>query len=115
MAKAPEKQVMYFKSARDFEDWLSENHDSCHGIWLKLAKKTSEVPAPTYGEALELALCFGWIDSQVRKLDANLYLQSYTPRRSRSPWSKRNIEISARLIEDGRMRPPGLAESEASR
>lgn len=99
---------MYFKSARDFEGWLMKNHDSSPGIWVKIAKKHSRLPAPTYDEALKTALCFGWIDSQKKSFDDDVYVLAFTRRRSRSPWSKRNVELSTALMREGRMQPSGL-------
>jgi uncharacterized protein YdeI (YjbR/CyaY-like superfamily) len=98
-----------------FRRWLEENHASAAGIWLKLAKKGSPTPTVSYSEALEEALCYGWIDGQVRAHDAHFYLQRFTPRRPRSKWSQMNREKAERLIAEGRMRPPGLAQIEAAK
>ncbi|MEU6226956.1 YdeI/OmpD-associated family protein [Streptomyces sp. NPDC047042] len=99
-----------FDSAEDFEAWLAENHDTPAGIWLRLRKKSPGVEALTYAQALDVALCYGWIDGQKAALDDQWWLQRFTPRRPRSKWSKVNRNKVAALIEQGRMRPPGLAE-----
>ena len=86
------------------------------GVWLVLAKKgTSEPTSLVYDEALEEALAHGWIDGQVRRRDAGTYMQRFTPRRPRSQWSRRNVGIAERLIEEGRMRAAGLAEVERAK
>lgn len=96
--------------------WLDEHEDSADGAWLVLAKKgTTEPTSLTYDEALEEALCSGWIDGQRRSRDAATSLQRMTPRRSRSTWSKRNVGHIERLTTEGRMRPRGLAEVERAR
>lgn len=96
--------------------WLQEHDADSAGVWLVLAKKgTTEPTSLTYDEALENALCHGWIDGQVRRRDGTTYLQRFTPRRARSPWSKRNVDIATRLISDGRMHERGLAEVERAR
>ncbi|MDX3456912.1 YdeI/OmpD-associated family protein [Streptomyces sp. ME02-8801-2C] len=99
-----------FDSAEDFEAWLAENHDTPAGIWLKLRKKSPGVVTLDYAQALDVALCYGWIDGQKARLDDQWWLQRFTPRRPRSRWSKVNRDKVAALIEQGRMRPPGLAE-----
>jgi uncharacterized protein YdeI (YjbR/CyaY-like superfamily) len=91
--------------------WLAEHHEEPVGVWLVLAKKgTTQPTSLTYDQALDEALCQGWIDGQVRSFDASTYRQRFTPRRTRSPWSRRNIGIVARLTAEGRMQPAGLAE-----
>jgi len=82
---------------------------------MKLAKKGTGVTTVTYDEALEVALCFGWIDAQVKRFDETYYLQRFTPRRARSRWSRRNRELAERLVAAGKMRPPGLAQVEAAK
>lgn len=99
-----------FKTARAFETWLSRNHTKAAGIRVKFAKKASGFASVRYGDVLEIALCYGWIDGQAKTIDANWYWQRFTPRRARSLWSKRNRDIVARLIEEERMRPAGQAE-----
>jgi uncharacterized protein YdeI (YjbR/CyaY-like superfamily) len=101
--------------ARDLEAWLEHNHGSSPGIWLKIAKKGSGVESVDYAEALELALCFGWIDSQKRGFDDAFFLQRFTPRRPRGKWSQINRAKAEELIAAGAMRPAGLAEVEAAK
>lgn len=99
-----------------WRDWLSANDQASEAIWLVLAKKGSTRPTSlTYDEALEEALCHGWIDGQVRRRDEATYRQRFSRRRSRSSWSKRNVEIAERLISEGRMQPSGLAEIERAK
>lgn len=107
-AAKPEKPILHLKSQAAFRKWLEKNHGDEVGVWLKLAKKNGKVPAPNYDEALEEALCFGWIDGQVKRFDDDVYLQSFTPRRKRSPWSARNVKLVAGLIESGQMEVPGF-------
>jgi len=96
--------------------WLSEHHHEPEGVWLRLAKKgTAEPTSLTYDEALEEALCHGWIDGQVRRLDERTYRQRFTQRRARSAWSRRNVGIVERLHGEGRMRPAGIAAVESAK
>jgi uncharacterized protein YdeI (YjbR/CyaY-like superfamily) len=110
-----ELPVHLFSGPKQLEDWLEENHGSAAGVWLKIAKKGASERSVTYAEALELALCFGWIDSQKRGFDATHFLQRFTPRRPRGRWSKINREKAEVLIAAGKMRPAGLAEVEAAK
>jgi uncharacterized protein YdeI (YjbR/CyaY-like superfamily) len=107
--------ILLFATQADLEDWLEENHAASEGAWLKIAKKGAEVPSVTYAEALELALCFGWIDSQKRGHDEQHFLQRFTPRRPRGRWSKINREKCEALIAAGAVRSAGLAEIEAAK
>ncbi len=101
--------------AAAWRDWLGAHHEDA-GVWLVLAKKgTSEPTSLTYDQALEEALCHGWIDGQVRRRDDRTYRQRFTPRRSRSRWSRRNVEITERLLAERRMRPAGLAAVERAK
>jgi uncharacterized protein YdeI (YjbR/CyaY-like superfamily) len=109
------RPVLAFASAADFEAWLAVHHEETDGIWLRFFKKRSDMATVTYAEALDIALCYGWIDGQVKALDEASYLQRFSPRRPRSAWSKRNTEHVARLVEEGRMRPPGLREVERAK
>jgi uncharacterized protein YdeI (YjbR/CyaY-like superfamily) len=113
--KSDELPVRLFSGPAAFESWLDENHESADGVWLKIAKKGAPEPSVTYAEALEVALCFGWIDSQKRGLDGTHFLQRFTPRRPRGRWSKVNREKTEALIEAARMRPAGLAQVEAAK
>ncbi|MFR9799582.1 YdeI/OmpD-associated family protein [Streptomyces sp. MS06] len=103
-------ETVAFASAEAFEAWLGENHAASPGIWLKLRKKGPGITALDYAQALDVALCYGWIDGQKAKVDDEWWLQRFTPRKPRSKWSKVNREKAAALVEQGRMRPPGQAE-----
>jgi uncharacterized protein YdeI (YjbR/CyaY-like superfamily) len=107
--------IMLFATPPDLEAWLEENFDESEGLWLKIAKKGAPEPSVTYAEALELALCFGWIDSQKRGLDETHFLQRFTPRRPRGRWSRINRDKAEGLIATGAMRPAGLTEVEAAK
>jgi uncharacterized protein YdeI (YjbR/CyaY-like superfamily) len=107
-------KTLAFKSARAFRAWLSKNHDKSDGILLRVYKKDSGVPTITYAEALDQALCFGWIDGQKQLGDAQSWLQKFTPRRRGSGWSQRNTEHAQRLIDAGEMTQAGLKEIEAA-
>lgn len=99
-----------------WHEWLVENEDSSDGVWLMLAKKGKDAPTTlSYQEALEEALCGGWIDGQRRTLDELSFRQRFTPRRARSLWSQRNVEIIARLTEEGRLREGGVREVDRAR
>jgi uncharacterized protein YdeI (YjbR/CyaY-like superfamily) len=104
-----------FKSAKAFETWLKRHHASSDGLWLQIAKKGAAEPSVTYPEAVEIALCWGWIDGQKKGLDDQHFLQRFTPRRARSIWSKVNVAKVATLIEAGRMQPPGQAQIDAAK
>jgi uncharacterized protein YdeI (YjbR/CyaY-like superfamily) len=104
-----------FPSAEEWEAWLRAHHDTAPGVWIKFARKGSGVPTVTYMEALQAALCFGWIDGQARSVDESFYVQRFTPRRARSIWSKRNRDFATALIESGRMQPAGLREVERAK
>ena len=104
-----------FKNARTFETWLKKHHASSDGLWLQIAKRGAHESSVTYAEAVEIALCWGWIDGQKKSLDDQRFLQRFTPRRARSVWSKVNVEKVAALIAAGRMQAPGLAQVEAAK
>jgi uncharacterized protein YdeI (YjbR/CyaY-like superfamily) len=104
-----------FESEAAFEAWLEENHSTCDGIWLKFAKKASGIESVVYAQALDVALCFGWIDGQTQKVDDDWYLQRFTPRRRGSKWSQRNTEKAEALIAAGRMRAAGLRQIEEAK
>jgi uncharacterized protein YdeI (YjbR/CyaY-like superfamily) len=112
---ADDLPILLFAMPPDMEAWLEQNHGDSAGLWLKIAKKGSGVESVSYAEALELALCFGWIDSQKRGLDERHFLQRFTPRRPRGKWSQINREKAEGLIASGAMRPAGLAEVEAAK
>ncbi|NES13585.1 MULTISPECIES: YdeI family protein [Micromonospora] len=112
-AEPPELVV---PDAAAWRAWLSAHHADPTGVWLVLAKRgTTEPTRLSYDDALEEALCHGWIDGQVRRRDEDTYRQRFTPRRARSPWSARNVALVARLTTDGRMHPAGLAEVDRAR
>src|SRR5436305_10657918 len=99
--------------ARSWREWLGRNHADWAGVMLVLAKKGTTSPTSlTYDQALEEAICYGWIDAQVRRRDERTYFQRFTPRRPRSRWSKRNTTLAERLISEGRMQASGIAEVE---
>jgi uncharacterized protein YdeI (YjbR/CyaY-like superfamily) len=111
----PGLAVVSFPSAEAFAAWLDAEHGQSPGIWLKIAKKDAGVPTVSYDEAVDVALCFGWIDGQKRGLDGQYWLQRFTPRQPRSRWSKINCARADRLLEAGQLRPRGLAEVEAAK
>jgi uncharacterized protein YdeI (YjbR/CyaY-like superfamily) len=104
-----------FESKKKFAGWLAKNHDNSAGVWLKLAKKATGIPSVTYQEALDVALCYGWIDGQKRSFDEQYFLQKFTPRRPKSIWSKINTEKVERLIVSGEMKLSGLKTVEAAK
>ncbi len=110
----PDLPLLQFDGPLDWEQWLSTHHDT-PGAWLKMAKKNTGVTTVTYPEALDVALCWGWIDGQVGRLDETFYRQRFTPRTARSKWSQRNRDHIERLTAAGRMRPPGQAAVDAAR
>ena len=114
MTEPADLPVKPFKDAAAFEKWLEKNA-SAAGLWLKIAKKDSGIASVTYAEALDVALCHGWIDGLKKGLDDQFFLQRFTPRKKRSLWSKNNIAHVERLIAAGRMREGGLREIEASK
>ncbi|KAL2181156.1 bacteriocin-protection, YdeI or OmpD-associated-domain-containing protein [Thermothelomyces heterothallicus CBS 202.75] len=107
--------IRLFEDVKAWETWLEANHTDQAGLWLKIAKKGGKIASITYEEALETALCFGWIDGQKKSLDADHFIQRFTPRRKGSLWSRRNVEKVEALIAAGRMREPGWAEVEAGK
>ncbi|WP_026876086.1 YdeI/OmpD-associated family protein [Jiangella gansuensis] len=115
MSAPADPEVLVFDDAAGWERWLDEHHATSGGVFVRIAKKGAPQPSLTIREALEAALCFGWIDSVRRGLDEHHYLQRYSPRRAGSAWSKVNVEMVAALTEAGRMRPSGLAQVEAAR
>jgi uncharacterized protein YdeI (YjbR/CyaY-like superfamily) len=104
-----------FATAADFDAWLAAEHDRAPGLFVKIAKKSSGIPSLTAAEAVEVALCHGWIDGRGNRVDDDWFTVRYTPRRARSVWSQKNVDTVARLVADGRMRPAGLAQVEAAR
>ena len=109
-AGGEDPSILLFEHQQAWEDWLSRNHSKCPGVWLRLAKKGSKVRSLTYVEALESALCFGWIDAQKKPESDKAWLQRLTPRGKRSIWSKINCQKATALLACGRMRDSGLRE-----
>jgi uncharacterized protein YdeI (YjbR/CyaY-like superfamily) len=105
----------HFKSVQEFRDWLAKEHSRADVVLVRIFKKNSGVVSITHAEALEQALCFGWIDGQKLPLDTKSWMQKFTPRRPKSGWSKKNTELVDRLIHAGHMTPAGLKEVEAAR
>jgi uncharacterized protein YdeI (YjbR/CyaY-like superfamily) len=111
----PEYPVLLLADAAAWEAWLAEHHASAPGVWLRFAKKGSALVSVDYAQALDVALCWGWIDGQVKKFDDDSYLQKFTPRGKKSLWSKVNVGKVERLVEGGRMRAPGQAAVDAAK
>jgi uncharacterized protein YdeI (YjbR/CyaY-like superfamily) len=107
--------VLTFSSMQQWNEWLEQNHNNSDGVWLQVYKKHTGIATVTHAQALEEALCFGWIDGQAKKYDELSYLQKFTPRRPKSIWSKRNVELVARLEKEGRMKPAGREQIEAAK
>jgi uncharacterized protein YdeI (YjbR/CyaY-like superfamily) len=115
MTKLKTDPVLEFKTAKAFETWLMKNHDKSNGLWLKLFRKDSEQKSISYAEALDIALCYGWIDGQKQAHDEQAWLQRFCPRGAKSIWSKKNTEHIERLINEGRMKPAGLEAVEKAK
>jgi uncharacterized protein YdeI (YjbR/CyaY-like superfamily) len=116
MKKDADTPIKSFASSKQWKKWLAMNYATFNnGIWLRIFKKDSDEATVTYDEALDEALCFGWIDGQKKPYDEKSWLQKFTPRRSKSIWSKRNITRVARLIEEKRMQPSGLEAIETAK
>ena len=109
------KPILSVGQRRDWADWLETNNGTSSGVWLELAKKGSAVTSLTYSQAVDVALCYGWIDGQSRSRSEEHWLVKFTPRGKRSIWSKRNREKVLALIAGGDMQPAGLAEVERAR
>lgn len=109
-----DKPVAAFAQAQDFEEWLAENHAIHLGVWLRFFKVDSGHPSLTYAEALDVALCYGWIDGPIRKGDAVSWIHKFTPRGKKSTWSQKNKQHIDRLTQAGRMKPAGQAAVEAA-
>jgi uncharacterized protein YdeI (YjbR/CyaY-like superfamily) len=113
--KIVSQEIKSFPSASAFRDWLASHQGQTDGIWLGLFKKTSGEKSLTYSEALDEALCYGWIDGQAKAYDERSWLQRFSPRRPASSWSKMNTQHAERLIKSGRMTPAGLKQVEAAK
>lgn len=110
-----ETEILAFATAPEWETWLAAHYQEPGGVWLKVGKKGSKKSAIKISEALDVALCYGWIDSQRKGYDHDYFLQRYSPRTAKSPWSKLNVERAEALLADGRMQPAGLREIEAAK
>jgi len=110
-----ERKVLDACTPRQWERWLEDNHDTANEIWLRLLNKNAPEPGMPYSEAVEIALCFGWIDSLARGYDDVSRIQRFSPRKPRSAWSKSNVERVQRLVEAGRMRLAGQREIDAAK
>ena len=115
MTKPIELPTLPFESKKKFAEWLAKNHDKSAGAWLKLAKKDAEIPSVTYKEAVNVALCYGWIDGQAKSFDDKYWLVKFTPRRPKSIWSQINTKRVEQLIASGEMKPSGLKAVEAAK
>jgi uncharacterized protein YdeI (YjbR/CyaY-like superfamily) len=107
--------VVRFADPAGWERWLAEHAERSPGVWLKIAKKASGIPTVAYPEVLDVAICFGWIDGQRRPHDESFFLQRFTPRGPRSRWSQINCQRAERLIDEGRMQPPGRRQVQAAK
>lgn len=107
--------IVAFSSAKEWRRWLAKHHTRSNGVWLRLFKRASAVPTVSYEEALDEALCCGWIDGQLKTYDEESWLRKFTPRRPKSIWSKRNREHAERLTKAGNMRAAGLKEIDAAK
>ena len=112
---ALDKPIVSFANQRAWEAWLAKHHRTSQGVWLKIAKQASGHASVSYDEAVEGALCYGWIDGQKKPLDAQWWLQKFTPRRAKSIWSKINRGKALRLIKRGRMKAAGLREVQGAK
>ena len=103
-----DEQKVYLPTREEWRSWLLENYDSMQEIWLIYYKKHTGKASIPYNDAVEEALCFGWIDSLVRRIDGERYMQKYTPRKPKSTWSKHNVRRIEKMISEGKMQPPGI-------
>ena len=115
MKNADDLPILSFETQQDWEMWLAGHHTDSKGIWLKIAKKETGIPSVNYSEALDSALCYGWIDGQKGSFDDSYWLQKFTPRRAKSAWSKVNCDKATELIAQGRMQPAGLRQVELAK
>jgi uncharacterized protein YdeI (YjbR/CyaY-like superfamily) len=110
-----ELPIVSFASPEQWEAWLADQHEASRGLWLKIAKKGTGIDTVSYAQALDVALCYGWIDGQKRSFDDDHWLQRFTGRTPRSRWSKVNRARALELVEQGRMQPAGLREIERAK
>lgn len=112
MKNTEQLPTISFASQQEWEQWLAGHHADAAGVWLKIARRESGIASVSYAEALDSALCYGWIDGQKAAFDEQYWLQKFTPRRAKSGWSKVNCEKASALIDAGRMQPAGLRQVE---
>jgi len=110
-----ELEILLFECPEDWAVWLDKNHAMSAGLWLRFAKKAAQLHSMSHAQALELALCYGWIDGQKNTYDSESWIQKFTPRGSKSIWSKINQESATMLIQNGKMQPAGLREVERAK
>jgi len=110
-----ELEILLFERPEDWAVWLDKNHAMSAGLWIRFAKKAAQLHSMSYAQALELALCYGWIDSQKNTHDSESWIQKFTPRSAKSIWSKINRESATELIQSGKMQPAGLKEVERAK
>ncbi len=115
MKNSDHMPIMSFETQQGWEEWLKEHHAETKGIWLKIAKKEASTPSVSYAEALDSALCYGWIDGQKAAFDDKYWLQKFTPRTTKSIWSKVNCNKADALIAEGKMQPAGLRQVELAK
>ncbi len=115
MSENRDRAVLSLISPSAWESWLTKHHATSSGVWLRIVKKSSKMKGPSYEEALDTALCFGWIDGQKDTFDGDYWLQRFTPRKPRSKWSRINVEKADRLTKQGRMRSVGLTQVEMAK
>jgi uncharacterized protein YdeI (YjbR/CyaY-like superfamily) len=113
--KTTDLPILPFTSKKKWADWLARQHDKSSGVWLQISKKDTGIPSVSYEEALDVALCYGWIDGQKKGFDDQYWLQKFTPRGPKSIWSKINTEKAERLIASGEMKPTGRKAVEAAK
>ncbi|MCK3683663.1 YdeI/OmpD-associated family protein [Maribellus sp. YY47] len=107
-------KTMFFETSEQWESWLEQNHDTETELWLVYLKKHTDVPGISYEESVQSALCWGWIDGLVKKLDEDRYARKFTPRKENSVWSESNKKRVAALLKEGKIKPVGLKKIEAA-
>ncbi len=111
----PDYEITEFKDQKSWRQWLHKHHANTDGVWVRMYKKATGIASVNYAQALDEALCYGWIDGQKKTYDEQSFIQKFTPRRTKSMWSKRNIEYIARLEAAGLLTPAGIAEVERAK
>lgn len=115
MATPKELPELFFETQHQWEKWLAKNHTQEDGVWLRMYKKDTNIPSINYAQALEEALCYGWIDGQSKSIDEKCFKQKFTPRRAKSIWSERNTKHIERLTAEGKMKPAGIHQVELAK